>query len=1449
MRHAHLLPTLRFPQIAFLVLLFGALFAASVPLHRATQELFLTLKEETVSRLEARLDRPVSYARVSPAVFRAIEIDELVIHGVGGEPPVLLEIGRVRVTYRLWELVRGRFDQAVNEIDVNGVDINIRTDRDADVVRFISTLLRRDAGTALPEAVLSGSEVSLSYRDGDDRYLLEDASFALSLGESQFDVLADGVVRAESALVPGSLGMIETRVSLDGSVSPGFREGTATVGLMGSRSRLFQAAAQTFRLDLSPTAIEVRKVRDRAPLDVAAVYDRRSGRLEARFEAVGFVPAGAVSLAGALEAADPWLDSPLSGSGMLTVDTATGAVAYQAALSAEPRHPEAPPGTIVSVNISGNEEAAEIRNARVRGEGAGAASFTGRVAFSPIGLSGILSLQGLRYAGYGPVYGDLTLESTPAGTISATANTLVYRRAAIYDAVLQAQLGSGSVGSGSVGNGTITARLEAALSSRGTSRILATATIPAGNSAEADGERIVADLRLIDVSLERAYRTFRGTEVVEALPEQIGQLSGLRVNARGALALRDGGYRLDVPFLSVYDRQEASRSLYAAVSATPERITVEDMTLDWSGVTVRGGLSADALAAGVYRVSSTLRTEERDFDVRGVYRTGRSGVVTVNNDVVVRAYALRTGGLLFRAEADRFNLADPDAPLRVSLDATGVARSVTDWSATLRGVRVEGEAAPTGPFVVTTNARLGPEGGSLDGLTYRDTYSEITGQGTLRSMEEGYRLTMALSSQENAEQYELVGRYVNGSANGQISFSGTSLRRLDVDPVRGSVSGELSFQDVPAEPRISMRLNTSDASFNADTFTASGVVVANPRTIEVNSLQLTYSTTRLRNGSGALDLDEGKARFDVLYEDQAVLEPRRIQVTATGQFARKTLPLAFSDLSFAPFEGEVILDGIEVGGIDATRWRLGVTRSERDVQLSGGPGQSISGQFMSNGDFVLGLSEPLPLQFNGEGRLKAGNLEATLTEAYFNAAELTRVFDFGTVRLTEGEATGSLRIVGPVNDPDFYGTFRASGVMGEMDYVPGDLGPAEGFLIFEEKVLTINPLQVSTIEDGGAEFSGSATLQRWNVDEYRFQVATQSGQSVPIDYRSADLIAEGRAMGRLKIQGTPGVTNVTGDLVVFATSITLGDPELAIELPDDTVTNVDVSVTTQGRAEFIWPSRDLPVLRAFAERGQTVNITSRSATEQYSVKGTVNVQGGEIYYFDRSFFIREGRIIFNESEEGFDPRLQARAEVREVSAEGPVRIFLIVEEERLSSLTPRLESSPPLTTEEIVSILGQEFLASGDDGSINVSSALLLPADVLQLAVLSRVENRLRDLLGLDLLSVRTQVLENVVTGAGGTQQPLDSPQPSFGQYLNNTTLFLGKYVGSDLFLEMLFEVGQTAPNQEALVNVGDVGFGAEIGIEWQTPFFLLNWSFAPRNPETLFVTDTRFEFSWEFSY
>jgi hypothetical protein len=40
-----------------------------------------------------------------------------------------------------------------------------------------------------------------------------------------------------------------------------------------------------------------------------------------------------------------------------------------------------------------------------------------------------------------------------------------------------------------------------------------------------------------------------------------------------------------------------------------------------------------------------------------------------------------------------------------------------------------------------------------------------------------------------------------------------------------------------------------------------------------------------------------------------------------------------------------------------------------------------------------------------------------------------------------------------------------------------------------------------------------------------------------------------------------------------------------------------------------------------------------------------------------------------------------------------------------------------------------------------------------------------------------------------------------------------------------------------------------ELSLEWATPFFMLEWSFLPRNANTLFVTDNAITLRWGWRY
>jgi hypothetical protein len=290
--------------------------------------------------------------------------------------------------------------------------------------------------------------------------------------------------------------------------------------------------------------------------------------------------------------------------------------------------------------------------------------------------------------------------------------------------------------------------------------------------------------------------------------------------------------------------------------------------------------------------------------------------------------------------------------------------------------------------------------------------------------------------------------------------------------------------------------------------------------------------------------------------------------------------------------------------------------------------------------------------------------------------------------------------------------------------------------------------------------------------------------------------------------------------------------------------------------EFVYPSRDFPVIRANAEAGTMIRVTNDSRSGRFTVDGDVAIRNGEIFYFQRSFYIREGILTFNETNEQFDPRISARAEARDRTDDGAVTISMIVDNSSLRSFTPRLESNPPLSQLEILSLLGQNVSgAPSEDPNESIRNMVLASGDFFtQFYAVRRFERVIRDFIHMDMFSIRTQVLQNVLIQATGLREPVDRIS-GVGNYFDNTTVFLGKYFGPDVFgqamLSFRYDENRTTfgeISQGGLTLGGGVSLEADLGLELQGPLFSLQFNFAPRHLENMFVDDLSFTLLWKRS-
>ncbi|HCC36216.1 MAG TPA: hypothetical protein DEQ14_00590, partial [Treponema sp.] len=390
----------------------------------------------------------------------------------------------------------------------------------------------------------------------------------------------------------------------------------------------------------------------------------------------------------------------------------------------------------------------------------------------------------------------------------------------------------------------------------------------------------------------------------------------------------------------------------------------------------------------------------------------------------------------------------------------------------------------------------------------------------------------------------------------------------------------------------------------------------------------------------------------------------------------------------------------------------------------------------------------------------------------------------------------------------------------------------------------------ANVGSGGGIINGWFRFDRWIPNIFRLDISVPAQTPIPFGFDITGFLASGDVSGNIIVAMDNLTFDIKGTLYANNTEIGLNSDEIVNAQGQDIFETenfpvvLDIEVITGPAVEFLWPSSDIPILRANAGIGTRVNVTLDSLARQFSLNSDINIRSGEIFYFERSFYIRSGTLSFRENEIRFDPRLSVRAEVRDRNDDGPVTISMIVDNAPLLSFTARFEANPTLSQAEIFALLGQTLTGSEvNEGTGNIERAFLSSgADALaQFVLLRPLERQIRKWTHLDMVSFRTQIIQNAFFNAAGIRQTPVDRIVRVGNYFDNTTVFIGKYLGADIFAQAMVAMRY----DENKTTWGGISFEWDIGLEFQTPFLNIRWDFVPTHPENWFVDDNSITLTW----
>ena len=900
-----------------------------------------------------------------------------------------------------------------------------------------------------------------------------------------------------------------------------------------------------------------------------------------------------------------------------------------------------------------------------------------------------------------------------------------------------------------------------------------------------------------------------------------------------------------------------------------------DIELSFKNMSVRGNINADFERLNDILFTSSLVINSIGYQVQGFFS---QNILNVYGDYGLAISALYEKDTGFKGTVKTNEIPLPFLPLFLTLDSEFQYRNRTDWFYIIEngyvsygspaslaraaiGVAFHGKADPSG--LLLTEVKLGNEEALTGTLA-------VTAESVNDSeSEKNYIAAMNLVFPDTAEKLELAAKFDlsgrNARANGSLKIDNISLARfLYTQGKTHKVSADAVFS--VSRDSFSFRFTLPQLAMlvQGENLHTSGSLSIENEEAELNITQLEWGHHRVADIAAHFSLDEMIGMLEADYTGEVVGKQLKAHIGTTYagvQLDEKAKTTWFSRLKNVTerFTINTYLSNWQFGDFTGKNTvPLSIIRDPGVTAFYAGKNDDVTGFMLDDGVVSLQLAEALPLKFNLDGTVKKEALNLQLTGI---RADIKRIWDITGLEHASfygGTLTGEMIIGGKPMEPEFNGKLVGHNItVNSPHYVPEIYGPVSLDIIADGTGLEV-PYTVLKGPSTDIWARCTAEFSGWIPNNISVQCGTLGSKKGAFKTDNILFQADGFVGCTAEIKVTPTLVGVYGSATFDSGYFVFKFNDLdkfnaKYSKTGDMTFDMKLDLQFGHKAEFRWPTADFPILRTLVPTELPLSLRADAGTGKFTMTGDVKMRGGEVFYIKRSFYIREGRITFADVAKEIEPLVTLRAEIRDRDSTGePLRLILTAKDQSLFAFNPVLSSDPPRSTNEIMQLLGQ--VAIGDTKRDNVWQNLLVTSsDILaQVGFLKKTENKVRDFLRLDAFSFRTLLLQNAIFG--NLFNANQNTALTMSNYLDNTSVYIGKYFGSAIYADALLHLSHY--DSKLLKNSGsnrpvykDLLFQPEIGLEMATPFFLLRWSVAPTQPDTLFVGDTALTFSWKYSY
>lgn len=942
----------------------------------------------------------------------------------------------------------------------------------------------------------------------------------------------------------------------------------------------------------------------------------------------------------------------------------------------------------------------------------------------------------------------------------------------------------------------------------------------------------------------------------------------------------------NIPYLLVANSEKDGKFVYASIDGNDTSLSVS--RVDFISGGKFSNLSAQVELSPDYKEAFFTVDATRDsvpYHLAGTYM-GKSLSVTGDYGFSLElrnAFPHRYDGTF---SMESFPVSFVDSIFSVSMDSgftyskeDGVNLIVTRFEAEEGGAKFSFR-----PRLILSGS-VTKYGAIFDNITYSDRFSALEGPLSLAwnindGSFSGATLDFSLKNQISSEGFDITAEITNPGGkqidsntlksdlylNSKIEVNRFALSRfLSEASDNNQATGTVVVSGTLESPYIGANIDSLKLLVAGNVFSASGKGYGEGKNLFIEDMNISYNGIEFKGLKAEYDIGKFSGKASGVLESgvlsKSIIIPMELSMES----------FAFSEKNSFPTDFDIVLDIKKASGSFLTKElseRISLVHSSGNTAVNTSDFLGISGFIAKNGDMDFSIAKGKSVSASVSGNIFSKNLDININDVTADLASAASYLNIPDFKIYKGIMKGNMTIKGLKKDPDFGGRFSVSGADITLpQIVPSHITAPRLEVRLNQNVISVPEFKGMVKKTNPVYGKIDFFFDRWFFDRMEAKIRTPENAHIPANLKLALIQAKGDVALDLNLTIQDRYLDLGGAISLKKTNakiVTTDFFSLNQNSEPSFFFRSDLDVYIEQHVSFNFD----PILRTVFVPDKKFTFKCDTEDGMFNIDGDIQLRSGDIAYLNRSFYLKNGLLRFDPNETRLNPYITLTAETREKDAYGnDVRIILSANNQELDKFQPVFTSIPPKSEMEIRELLGQ--IATGD--SDKVTNLLIATSDyAIQSTIGRTVENTLREYLNFDIFSLRTNVLQNAI------KQTLSSNSENMkiGNYLDNSTVYIGKYFGSSLYADALMHLSY---DDSILGNEGKVegfSFQPEIGFEMDiSQMFAPLWNvFLPKiglKPTTTvanvrlslspeigrgldsidFATSTSVTLSWKFSF